>query len=376
MPSKYPSQIDNSSSLPLAIDNRTPISASSINNLNDAIIKIETELGTNPKSTYGSVSARLDYFDNVLNTTQTIQLARDLGGTASNPKVIGFQGRDFSSTAPTLNQIISWNGSVWLPTSLTSILSFSGDLSGLTTTQTVVGIQNIPVLNASPNDKDVLQYNDGYASWMPAQLDINDIVFPTIQITSTQYVEVGSTITPTFTLSYSFTPTSVTYSDSEGNAITNISTPFTSYTSPYSYTKTNYADSVLITITATNGIVSASQTFEIKWVQKIYYGLNVSTTLSEAFIEGLSNSQLYYDLSEISQIPVNISSGYWHFAIRSIHEDLFFSVNKVFGGITPVGSVSVTNSNGFTENYTLFKTDNSSLGNCLIEIETSDYTYA
>lgn len=376
MPTKYPSQIDNNSTIPIAVDNRTPINASSVNVLREAIIKIETELGTTPKSTYGSVSARLDQLESVLNTSQTISLAGDLGGTEASPKVIGLQGRAVSSTLPTLNQVIAWNGSLWAPTSVSSIVSFSNDISGTLSSQTVVGIRNNPIINSTPNNKDVLQYKDGYSGWIASHLDINDILFPTITISSTNYVEVGQSITPVLTLSYNFVPTSVTYSDSDGNATTSIISPYTTYTSPYTYTKSTYGSSVTITIIASDGNIDVTETFEIKWVQKAYYGLNASTTLSESFIESLSDSILYYDISELSNLAINISSGYWHFAIRSIHEDLFFSFNKVNGGVTKVGQVSVTNAYSFTENYTLYKTDNTSLGECFIEIETSNYTYS
>lgn len=376
MPTKYPSQIDNNQTLPEAIDNRTPIKASTINNLRDAIIKIESELGITPRSTYGTVSARLDYLEGVLNTSQTIQLAGDLGGTATMPKVIGIQGNPISSTTPTLNQILAWNGLVWSPTTLLSILNLDGDLSGSLSSQTVVGIQNIPVDSTTPTDSQILKYVDGYSKWIPSILNTNDLSPPlSIEITSSKYVEVNSSVTPSFTFSYNFTPIEVTYSDSEGNTTTSINSPFTSYVSPYTYTKTSYGDSVIITIEATDGIDTISQTFTIVWTQKVYYGLNASTTLSESFIESLSNSLLYYDFSEISEFAINISSGYWHFAIRTVHDELFFSVNKIFGGFTKVGIVSVTNANGFSENYTLYRTDNPSLGNCFIEIQTSDYSY-
>jgi len=44
-----------------------------------------------------------------------IQLAGDLGGASSSPTVDGLQGRAVSSTAPTTNQVLTWNGSAWAP---------------------------------------------------------------------------------------------------------------------------------------------------------------------------------------------------------------------------------------------------------------------
>jgi hypothetical protein len=58
--SLYPNQLDNSTSIPVATDNVTPVNAEVINRLRDPIIAVESELGLNPSSTYGTVKARLD----------------------------------------------------------------------------------------------------------------------------------------------------------------------------------------------------------------------------------------------------------------------------------------------------------------------------
>jgi hypothetical protein len=56
----YPSNIDNNITLPQIIDLVTPVAAESVNNLRQAILAIENELGIDPSSTYGTVRARLD----------------------------------------------------------------------------------------------------------------------------------------------------------------------------------------------------------------------------------------------------------------------------------------------------------------------------
>jgi hypothetical protein len=56
----YPSNIDDKSTLPQAVDLKTPVKAEVVNNLRDAIIALENELGIDPSSTYGTVRARLD----------------------------------------------------------------------------------------------------------------------------------------------------------------------------------------------------------------------------------------------------------------------------------------------------------------------------
>lgn len=52
--------------------------------------------------------------------------AGDLSGSSSTQTVIQLQGRPFASTAPTSGQVISWNGSTWLPSSPASGSSVTG----------------------------------------------------------------------------------------------------------------------------------------------------------------------------------------------------------------------------------------------------------
>jgi len=56
----YPNAIDGFSQLPLVIDGVTAINAFSVNNLREAILNIESELGINPSGTYDTVVQRLD----------------------------------------------------------------------------------------------------------------------------------------------------------------------------------------------------------------------------------------------------------------------------------------------------------------------------
>jgi hypothetical protein len=112
---QYPAQIDTSSSLPTAVDNLTPVQGSIFNKLRDAVISVEQELGVKPSGSYSTVRARLDNLETVVGNLQIISLAGDLGGTLHNPLVIGIQGKPVSTVAPTLNQVLAWNGIAWSP---------------------------------------------------------------------------------------------------------------------------------------------------------------------------------------------------------------------------------------------------------------------
>lgn len=60
----YPCELDNSNpsaeTLPLTVDNRTPVEAIVVNRHRNALLAIENELGINPSGTYLTVKARLD----------------------------------------------------------------------------------------------------------------------------------------------------------------------------------------------------------------------------------------------------------------------------------------------------------------------------
>lgn len=60
MATQYPTNIDNTTTLPNVIDGISPIVASDINNVKDAVIAIQAELGVNPSGTDGTVKDRLD----------------------------------------------------------------------------------------------------------------------------------------------------------------------------------------------------------------------------------------------------------------------------------------------------------------------------
>src|SRR5277367_5701444 len=87
----FPANIDNTQSLPIVIDLVTPVTGSSVNNLRSAIIQIERSLGTNPASTYTTVSNRLDAIQ------QNTNGALIVVGT------------------PLVGQTVVWNGNAWSP---------------------------------------------------------------------------------------------------------------------------------------------------------------------------------------------------------------------------------------------------------------------
>lgn len=120
--SKYPAQIDNDTSLPKVVDNLSPAKGDSVNRLRAAIIAIENELGVKPSGVYSTVRARLDALEGTVNGITTTELGGDLEGFLFNPTVAGIKNRPISDVAPSLNQVLTWNGIAWEPASPSTIV--------------------------------------------------------------------------------------------------------------------------------------------------------------------------------------------------------------------------------------------------------------
>jgi hypothetical protein len=146
----YPASIDNNTSLPDVVDNVTSINAEVLNRLKRAILTIENELGVKPSSIYGTVRNRLNIIENALDNA--------------------FAGDS---------------------------IAFGGDLSGSAISQTVVGIQNVPVLTTAPIDGQVLGFNG--SSWGPATPSDNSTTLDWILLSSDSFVTIY-TLTPAIAL--------------------------------------------------------------------------------------------------------------------------------------------------------------------------------
>ena len=153
MSTVYPNGIDNTITLPMAIDGQTLVNALVVNQLRDAIIAIENELGVDPSREYGTVRARLDALEaggggggggSIIsvekNGTTQVPILRFLNFTGSNVTVtdtgagradiaissltaplVGQNGYvpianagDVSYLAGTVSgQVLTWNGTSW-----------------------------------------------------------------------------------------------------------------------------------------------------------------------------------------------------------------------------------------------------------------------
>lgn len=125
MSSQYPAKIDDNISLPLAADNSSLVRQNSVNNLREAILAVEAVLGINPASVYGSVKERLAVIESaitaILDSGNVLVFSGDLSGTTISQTVVGLQGNSVSSDTPTNGEVLTWSasGEEWVPEIIT-----------------------------------------------------------------------------------------------------------------------------------------------------------------------------------------------------------------------------------------------------------------
>lgn len=182
-------------------------------------------------------------------------------------------------------------------------------------------------------------------------------------------VQVGrAVVNPSFTASYNRAPVTAVLTDTEAHTDDVILTP-NAFSSPHSFTKNVYSQSVTFTLTATEANSSNANT-SITWGQNVYYGVAVDPgSYSQAFIKSLT-AQL--KLAPQGFYAVNAGAGESTFfasrtAFGLVDTDFFvgvfgFAISKV------AAAVAVTNSDGITENYDLWRSDNVGLGLFTFEV--------
>lgn len=84
---------------------------------------------------------------------------RDLAGSNTLQTVIGLQTRSLSSNAPSIGQVIAWNGTQWIPTTPASGGPAGGDLGGTYPNPTIAKLQGTTVSASSPSSGQILTYN-------------------------------------------------------------------------------------------------------------------------------------------------------------------------------------------------------------------------
>lgn len=143
--------------------------------------------------------------------------------------------------------------------------------------------------------------------------------------------------------------------DSTTLSITN-SAGFTENYKVYVSTVANLGNSTLTTYTSTQEL------------NKLYYGKTTTTSgYDEADVEGLANSEITDDNTQVWDAITTGENEYMLFAFPKRLGIPTFWVGGFEGGFEAPETVSVTNVNGWTEDYYVWRSTNSNLGETVVE---------
>jgi hypothetical protein len=181
-------------------------------------------------------------------------------------------------------------------------------------------------------------------------------------LTGSSLVLAGATVTnPAFAASYNQAATAVSLTDTEGNNDV-IALPGTAIVSPHAFTKTAYGASVSFTDHATGptGTGSATAGASLFWGQNVYTGSAVDTGVyNAAFITALAATLKLGPQGTYAEAPTAPQSVFFCTRTAFGLTVANFSVGGFPFACSRVATgVAVTNANGVTENYDVFRSDN------------------
>lgn len=185
-------------------------------------------------------------------------------------------------------------------------------------------------------------------------------------------IELGATATnPGFTASYlsppDVTANSVTIVDDQGHAVVDETGTPTGFTYAHAYTKTVYGNAVNFTLTAKKGAQTRTAGSALTWVQKLYHGVGAAGQTTAAFILSLTGALGTSRVTTFTDTAGSTQKIY--FACRAAYGTPSFTVGGFSGGFTLVSStIAVTNTQGITENYQLWESDNLGLGTTVVGV--------
>lgn len=246
--------------------------------------------------------------------------------------------------------------------------------SGGGTAGDAVAIQGFPVNATPPASNQVLVF-DG-AQYIPANLTM-DMIGPAFAISSFSVsgatIEVGQqSNTPSFSASYSLapdaTPGSIVLTDNEGNPAKDVTGTPSSFTSDYNFVKNAPGTSVSFTLTAKRGSMTKTASTSLSWQPRLYWGVGLPGTYTDAFIRALSGSTLKN--ARAHTFTANAGAGQKiFFCYRAALGEAEFSVGGFSGGFfKAAASVPVTNVHGWTDNYAVWESNNFNLGSTTVAV--------
>lgn len=179
-------------------------------------------------------------------------------------------------------------------------------------------------------------------------------VRPSVALSGGGTYEIGSTVN-TVNLSWNINKTII--SQSIDNSIGAI----TVGTTLYAISSANITSQKTYTITVDDGKQTATSSTSVVFRNRRCWGVSSSTDYTSALLTSLSSELLE---SRIKTFSVTSNTGqYVYYAYPSRLGTSRFFVGGFEGGFSLVSTLSYTNPSGYTEDYYVYRSENSSLGN-------------
>ena len=219
-------------------------------------------------------------------------------------------------------------------------------------------------------------YIRNYDVFNPTDLEFGIKTF-TSNITSTSLIGSGSFTLTGFNISASYNPvgtptvSGATLSISNGFGFPiSLSSPYTSYTftSGKGVTYSTAPQTVTLTLSATDGSTTDTETVQFTFVNNVYYGVSTNTNLTNV-------SSLTPILSNVRNRTFSVTSNageYIYYAYPSrLGTNVLFFVGGFEGGFNSGTTANITNSNGYIEEYIFYRSVNENLGSVTVTITNS-----
>lgn len=133
----------------------------------------------------------------------------------------------------------------------------------------------------------------------------------------------------------------------------------------YTYTKGIY-NNITLTLTANDGKNNCSRNISFTYANRIFYGVSDTTAYNVSLLKSLSNTLSNNKNRSFTVNPIN--NQHIIYAIPSRLGECKFSVNGFEGGFQKVSTIKYTNSQNYTEDYYIYRSDNPNLGKTTVVV--------
>lgn len=217
--------------------------------------------------------------------------------------------------------------------------------------------------NIDLSDKDIYAKNVHYENeqFTNVQDALDSLLYKAPQVNSLSSnigttVEMG-TMLSSVTFTWSYNKSIVSQSFAGVTLDSNIRT--------YTYTKGIY-NNVTLTLTANDGKNNCSRNISFTYANRIFYGVSDTTTYNVNLLKSLSNTLSNNRNRSFTVNPIN--NQHIIYAMPSRLGECKFSVNGFEGGFQKVSTIKYTNSQNYTEDYYIYRSDNPNLGKTTVVV--------